>query len=120
MTDVIMLKLGELVLKGQNRRRFEDKMLGKIKRILGRVGSGKVRSCQSTVYVEDLDESVDYDELMTVLGRVFGIVALTRAKGLQINGKTVFGRFVLDQGFYPDGIITAPSDAALIFDIEAR
>ncbi|MBQ9117268.1 MAG: beta-galactosidase [Clostridia bacterium] len=35
------------------------------------------------------------------------------------NGKTVFGRFVLDQGFYPDGIITAPSDEALVFDIEA-
>ena len=51
----------------------------------------------------------------------FGLreVALTRDKGLMINGKTVFGRFVLDQGFYPDGIITAPSDDALIFDIEA-
>jgi len=36
-----------------------------------------------------------------------------------INGKTVFGRFILDQGFYPDGICTAPSDEALIFDIEA-
>ncbi|MBQ7302815.1 MAG: beta-galactosidase [Clostridia bacterium] len=46
-------------------------------------------------------------------------VALTREKGLQINGKTVFGRFVLDQGFYPDGIITAPDDSALVFDIEA-
>ncbi len=80
MSDVIMLKLGELVLKGQNRRRFEDKMIGKIKRILNRFGSGKIRSCQSTVYVEGLAEDVDYDELMTVLGRVFGIVALTRAK----------------------------------------
>ena len=51
----------------------------------------------------------------------FGLreVSLTRQKGLQINGKTVFGRFVLDQGFYPDGIITAPSDDALLFDIQA-
>lgn len=51
----------------------------------------------------------------------FGLreVKLTKEKGLQINGKTVFGRFVLDQGFYPDGIITAPSDEALVFDIEA-
>lgn len=51
----------------------------------------------------------------------FGLreVKLSKEKGLQINGKTVFGRFVLDQGFYPDGIITAPSDDALKFDIEA-
>ena len=51
----------------------------------------------------------------------FGLreVTLTRNNGLMLNGKTVFGRFILDQGFYPDGIITAPSDEALIFDIEA-
>ncbi|MBR2353491.1 MAG: beta-galactosidase [Clostridia bacterium] len=51
----------------------------------------------------------------------FGLreVKLTKEKGLEINGKTVFGRFVLDQGFYPDGIITAPSDDALKFDVEA-
>ena len=35
-----------------------------------------------------------------------------------INGKPVFQRLVLDQGFYPDGIYTAPSDAALKRDIE--
>ena len=51
----------------------------------------------------------------------FGLreVKLTKEHGLQINGKTVYGRFVLDQGFYPDGIITAPSDDALKFDVEA-
>ena len=51
----------------------------------------------------------------------FGLreVKLSKEHGLQLNGKTVFGRFILDQGFYPDGIITAPSDEALIFDIEA-
>lgn len=35
-----------------------------------------------------------------------------------LNGKSVFQRMVLDQGFYPDGIYTAPSDEALIKDIE--
>ena len=35
-----------------------------------------------------------------------------------INGKPVFQRLVLDQGFYPDGIYTAPTDAALRADIE--
>ena len=39
-------------------------------------------------------------------------------KAIKINNKTVFQRLVLDQGYYPDGIMTAPSDAALIEDIE--
>lgn len=36
----------------------------------------------------------------------------------RINGKSVFQRLVLDQGFYPEGIYTAPSDEALRQDIE--
>lgn len=49
----------------------------------------------------------------------FGLreVALTR-KGMYINGKFTYGRFVLDQGFYPDGIYTAPDEKALKKDIE--
>ena len=39
-------------------------------------------------------------------------------KKVLINGKPVFQRQVLDQGYYPDGIMTAPSDAALVRDIE--
>jgi len=39
--------------------------------------------------------------------------------GMTLNGKIFFGRYILDQGFYPDGIYTAPSDDALKFDIEA-
>jgi len=39
-------------------------------------------------------------------------------KAVLLNGKPVFQRLVLDQGFYRDGILTAPSDAALVRDIE--
>ncbi|MBQ9859595.1 MAG: beta-galactosidase [Clostridia bacterium] len=35
-----------------------------------------------------------------------------------LNGKSVFQRLILDQGFYPDGIYTAPTDADFIADIE--
>ncbi len=35
-----------------------------------------------------------------------------------INDRPIFQRLVLDQGFYPDGIYTAPSDEALKHDIE--
>ncbi|PSL08068.1 glycosyl hydrolase family 2 [Haloactinopolyspora alba] len=44
-------------------------------------------------------------------------VAIT-GKGIRINGEVVFQRLVLDQGYYPDGLMTAPSDADLVRDIE--
>jgi beta-galactosidase/beta-glucuronidase len=47
-----------------------------------------------------------------------GLRAITiDGKAVKINGKTIFQRLVLDQGYYPDGIMTAPSDQALIDDI---
>ena len=39
-------------------------------------------------------------------------------KAIKINGQIVFQRLVLDQGYYPDGVLTAPSDEALKHDIE--
>jgi beta-galactosidase/beta-glucuronidase len=39
-------------------------------------------------------------------------------KAVRINGEVVFQRLVLDQGYYPDGVMTAPTDAALQHDIE--
>ena len=39
-------------------------------------------------------------------------------RAIKINGETIFQRLVLDQGYYPDGIMTAPSEEALIRDIE--
>ena len=69
----------------------------------------------------DLSFELISGDATDVMSGYFGLreVKLTKENGLQINGKTVFGRFVLDQGFYPDGIITAPSDDALKFDVEA-
>ena len=39
-------------------------------------------------------------------------------RSVLLNGRPVFQRLVLDQGFYPDGIYTAPDDSALVRDIE--
>ena len=68
----------------------------------------------------DLTFSVEKNGAVDELRGYFGLreVSLTKEGGLKINGKTVFGRFVLDQGFYPDGIITAPTEEALVYDIE--
>jgi hypothetical protein len=41
-----------------------------------------------------------------------------RGKAVTLNGRPVFQRLVLDQGWYPDGLMTAPTDEALVRDIE--
>ena len=67
----------------------------------------------------DLTLTVEKDgKVLDTVDSYFGLreVALTERKFL-LNGKSVFGRWVLDQGFYPDGIYTAPSDEALKNDI---
>lgn len=69
----------------------------------------------------DLVFTLEKDGKQDVMEGYFGLreISLSKENGLAINGKTVFGRFVLDQGFYPDGIYTAPTDEALVFDIKA-
>lgn len=54
-----------------------------------------------------------------VVHSYFGLRSVQLDDGVfRLNGKAVFQRLVLDQGFYPDGIYTAPTDAALLADIE--
>ena len=65
--------------------------------------------------IELLDNGEVIDSARSYAGlRAISIVG----KAIQINGETVFQRLVLDQGYYPDGIMTAPTDAALQRDIE--
>ena len=79
MNDIILVKLGELVLKGLNRRRFEQKLQSNIRRRLEKIGNFKIYCLQSTIYVEGKDESADMDAAMEILGKIFGIVSIVRA-----------------------------------------
>ena len=59
------------------------------------------------------------DQVVDEVTSYFGLrkVAI-KGRAILINNKPVFQRLILDQGFYPDGIWTAPTDAALKGDIE--
>ena len=79
MNDIILLKVGEIILKGLNRRRFEQKLLGNIRWRLSRIGKFKAYILQSTIYVEAAEENTDMDAALEELRKVFGIVAISRA-----------------------------------------
>ena len=73
MTDYILLKQGELVLKGLNKHRFEQQLLKNIRYRLKPIGQCKVYARQSIVYVEPMDDETDMDEVFEALQTVFGI-----------------------------------------------
>ncbi|MBQ8216615.1 MAG: tRNA 4-thiouridine(8) synthase ThiI [Oscillospiraceae bacterium] len=89
MNDIILLKLGEIVLKGLNRRSFELKLMGNIRRRLERVGKFKVYCMQSTVYVEALTDNEDIDAAFELCKKVFGVISLTRAAACEKNKEAI-------------------------------
>ena len=80
MNEMILLKLGELVLKGLNRRSFEDKLQANIHRRLNDLGQFRVYTRQSTTYVEPMREDCDMDAAFEAMKKVFGIVGVSRAR----------------------------------------
>lgn len=79
MNDIILLKLGEIVLKGLNRKSFEQKLMSNARRRLEPIGKFRVYCLQSTVYVEAQEEGADMDAAFEALKKVFGIIKLSRA-----------------------------------------
>lgn len=90
MNEIILLKLGEVVLKGLNRRSFEDKLTSNVRRRLTHYGSFRVYSKQSTIYVEPQEEDCDLDGAYAACRQVFGIVAATRARSCPKDKDAVF------------------------------
>jgi thiamine biosynthesis protein ThiI len=79
MKDIILLKQGEIVLKGLNRKYFEQKLISNAARRLKPYGSFRVYAVQSTVYVEPQSDDCDMDGAFRALSTVFGVISLTRA-----------------------------------------
>ena len=78
MKEVLLLKCGEIVLKGLNRKTFEDRLLKNLKRRMAHVADCEISMRQSVVYVE-IPEEADADAVMECACRVFGFATISRA-----------------------------------------
>lgn len=94
MNDIILLKQGEIVLKGLNRKTFEQRLVVNIKRRLAKLGDFKVYTVQSTVYVEPQDEKSDVGVAFEALKTVFGIISLTRAAACEKNKEAIAAKAI--------------------------
>lgn len=79
MKEIILIKNGELTLKGLNRSNFEDILIKNIRRRLRSLGEFDVRKAQSTIYIEPKAEDFDFEEALERVKLIFGIAAFSRA-----------------------------------------
>lgn len=109
-----LIKYAEIGVKGKNRYLFEDALVKHIDEALRRVeGRFEVTKASGRIYVNALS-SYDYDEVIEVLKRVFGIVWICPVVRLEDKGFEQLGRDVVNymDNMYPDKHIT--------FKVESR
>ena len=79
MKEIILIKVGEIALKGLNRRNFEDVLIKNLKHRIRDLGKFNVSVAQSTIYIEPVSDDIDLDDVCERVSQVFGIVAFSRA-----------------------------------------
>ena len=79
MREILLCKYGEIILKGANKRYFEDILCKELRRRAKKCGSFDVSRAQSTIYIEPLDEFADIDAMFEEASKTFGIAAIGRA-----------------------------------------
>ena len=85
MKEIILCKYGEIVLKGANKKYFEDMLCREMKKRARAYGNFDIYRAQSTIYIEALDETSDFDGMFEAARRVFGIVTVSRAAVCEKN-----------------------------------
>jgi len=88
LNDIILFKQGEIVLKGLNRREFEQKLIDNIKRRLGKFGKFNVYAMQSTIYAEPQGEC-DMDAALEAAKNIFGAFTVMRAAACEKDKDTI-------------------------------
>ena len=90
MKEIFLLKLGEIVLKGANKRQFEDKLRQNVRRRMRPFGNFDVYLMQSTIYVEPMDDDADVDGAWDACGTIFGLVSLCRCRSCEKDLDCIF------------------------------
>lgn len=77
MKRIILVRYGEIILKGLNRPVFEDKLVNNIKKALYSLGKADVLRSQGRIYVEPAQEDYDFETALDKITRVFGVVSVS-------------------------------------------
>ncbi len=85
MREILLCKYGEIVLKGANKRYFEDILCKELRKRAKKHGSFEISRAQSTIYIKPLDDFADIDGMYESAMKTFGIAAIGRAAVCEKN-----------------------------------
>ena len=85
MKEILLCKYGEIVLKGANRRFFEDTLCKTLRFRAKHFGKFEIRASQSTIVIEPMEDSADIDGMLETASKVFGIVGISRCAVCEKN-----------------------------------
>ena len=88
--EILLCKYGEIVLKGANRKYFEDMLCREVKKRVRNYGNFEVYRAQSTIYIDPRDGLCDLDGAFAAASKVFGIAAIARAAVCEKNMESIF------------------------------
>lgn len=91
MKEIILCKYGEIALKGLNKSSFESTLVKNVKRRLRRFGKFDYWRSQSTLYISPLEDSIDMDEVLETVGKIFGIVKMYKALEVEKTMEAILG-----------------------------
>ncbi len=94
MKEIFLMKLGEIVLKGANKRQFEARLRQNVRRRMRNFGNFDVYLMQSTVYVEPMDEMADVDGAWEACHSIFGVVSLCRCRPCEKNLDAIYDAII--------------------------
>lgn len=77
MKELILVRCGEIMLKGLNRPYFENKLLGNIKKSINEYGKSRIVKSYGRIFIEPLDNNFDNEGAIERLTKVFGIVSVS-------------------------------------------
>ena len=90
MNEIFLMKLGEIILKGANKRQFENRLRQNVRRRMKSYGNFDVYIMQSTVYVQPMDDECDLDGAWDACKSIFGVVSLCRSRPCEKNLDAIF------------------------------
>ena len=77
MKKIILVRYGEIILKGLNRPVFEDKLIGNIRSAILKSGNVRIFKSQGRIYIEPQEENYDFDFVLQKITRIFGVVSVS-------------------------------------------
>ena len=110
--ELILIKIGELILKGNNRRKFEERLMTNIRHSVSKHGEYKIYRAQGTMYVEPKDENSKIAPAVESIKKVFGITQISPAYVAEKDMADIY-RVIKEK-------IAGPLSNAKTFKVEAK